>query len=286
MLLSEYNKLDFKSVEEVVLKDVEKLLKSVSVEQITNAVLNFRNIEDDDYCKLSAFKDGKSAELDKEGLIEDLQLSSIIELNNMSYSLRVTNIQKLIPQIKEAVILIFKKYGLACACNMYFTPNKNNNCFVYHSDYQETLIYQVYGEKTWVFPLDEDNKYLRVPNFRFPGYSPKKTFKKIFKPGSLHSVSHSLLHRAFLEGKSPSIHLTFGIEQKKDLDFMRKIIEGVLSKNLELLLTSPFSKDGSKKQVESFLEQLSSIDLDKESAEFCDIADKESIRLVKNGRKY
>ena len=284
--MTDKDKLEFRGVQEFNHKEILELFKSVSMESVNKSFLHFESEDNGEYCQLSAFKEGKGINFDKEELIKKLKAKSIVDLDELSYSLRITNVQKLIPQIRKVILYIYKKYGLASSCNMYFTPNKQNNCFLYHSDYQETLIYQMFGDKIWNFPVDEDDNYVRIPNFSSYGYTPDKTVEKKFTQGNIYSISHSLLHRAFLSSDSPAIHFTFAIEQKKTLDFVKAVVEEILTKDMESLLKTTFNEEDSKAQIKKFIKDISLIDLDEESKKFQDAADVKSIGLIKKGRRY
>ena len=74
----------------------------------------------------------------------------------MPFSIRIYNIQLIVPELKRYCLEQYKKHNNILISNFYYTPNSENQCMTYHSDICDIVAMQIEGMKTWHFPLDEN----------------------------------------------------------------------------------------------------------------------------------
>ena len=161
---------------------------------------------------MSAFKDDEVYEdIDLYTFIKNLNANNIEEnLSSLPCSLRITNVQMLSTELKKICIQLYKETGFPVTVNMYVTPGAGKNCFSYHSDPQETLVYQVRGNKKWFIPLDKNSKKI----IGITGAPPEdvdqlENFEFKISKDNFAFLPHGMFHKAEAFEGDLSIHITF-----------------------------------------------------------------------------
>lgn len=168
------------------------------------------------FAQLDGFKDGKMAPLNQEDF-SLIQNDDLLELSRLKKSFRLTNVQLFVPAVARACEELSKTAkGRVFSANLYFTPNSLAQCFVMHSDPQETFVYQVHGQKKWTFIELADGTFLSEKyesNFTLKDYQKGKIQGKEYelnlKEGEALSFGYNLHHRATNLHDLPSVHITF-----------------------------------------------------------------------------
>lgn len=159
----------------------------------------------------AAFKDGQpftDVDLDKE--VAKMTCENVLSvLKQLPCSVRVTNVQQIDDDLKKLCLYLYKETDYAVTVNMYITPGAGQNCFLYHPDDQETLVYQLYGRKNWSIPLDENKKeiYSYIPFTE--NDSIKSELSYILNSGEMTYLPNCLVHKAEAFPEELSIHFTF-----------------------------------------------------------------------------
>lgn len=191
-------------------EDLRDLFSSVSLEGIIKSYLD--KVQNRSYGKCTAFLNGETVPLKEDAVQAILDKERI---KGLGQSIRITNLQKFYPPVKDICDIYFKKYKKLLTAAVYITPDKDSQCFLYHSDPQHIFVYQVEGEKRWSFPLidgeilketaleQEINKRVNENRIEFD----VETLNLV--PGDFLEVPYAFSHRAQNELNRPSVHLTF-----------------------------------------------------------------------------
>lgn len=160
---------------------------------------------------ISPFKDGDAFYgLDVNKELSNLNPDDFFEkLSTLPCSVRLTNIQILSEDIKKLCLSMYKESGYPVTVNMYVTPGEGKNCFLYHPDPQETLVYQIKGDKKWMIPLDDNNNKIiaSTAEEHYVGDF-KNLYQYDLKEGQFSYLPHCMVHKAEAN-KGLSIHITF-----------------------------------------------------------------------------
>lgn len=128
-------------------------------------------------------------------------------------SFRMTNLQLFVPELKEFCLDLGARHGSGVNVNLYFTPQKTAKCFVFHSDFHKSLIYQIEGTKEWTF-LKREGEFLgNRPGTRVDAKETDGRHVVTLVPGSFLEVPLGLVHEAIGIDESPSVHLTFSLPE-------------------------------------------------------------------------
>jgi ribosomal protein L16 Arg81 hydroxylase len=137
------------------------------------------------------------------------------ELSALEHSFRITNIQTFHPQLKDFCKSVFSNERVLLACSVYLTPNRHSQAFLYHSDPQHILVYQVQGRKTWSFPKI-NGSYITDHTLRQDNNKLLNESKVVFDEekieiceGQFMYIPYAISHKAVNETDTPSVHLTF-----------------------------------------------------------------------------
>lgn len=244
-----------------------------------------------DYLKLGAFKEGYPvSNVSVRDELAKIMKSPFSSLNQMAYSVRLTNFQQVFPEVREVVNYFYREHGYGVGVNMYITPSSETSCFLYHSDYQETFIQQLQGVKKWSFPLDiKTGQWLKVINQSDLNQNPKDVVELELAQGAVLYVGHSLVHRAKnLLKNEPSIHLTYGILTPDQREMMSAFINQLFcdQKIEDLAGNKDLSYQFMAKKLAEAQDKIKSFDLE---AFHKDFMEKENIKkaiMCKKGRKY
>lgn len=181
-------------------------------------------LQKDDYVSLRFYLNGKEQAFELEDFFNALKQHQEEFLAQFPYSWRLTNIQNLHSEIKENCRELSLLKGGAITCNLYFTPGAGRNCFLYHSDPQDSFVYQLQGTKRWSFALD-DSDYVKdvslshksFENRYGQSFAENKVFEMI--PGSFMEIPYGLVHKAEIQDQEPSTHLNFAMTYPTRLEF-------------------------------------------------------------------
>ena len=211
--------------------------------------------------------------------------SKIFELDT---SLRVTNIQNINCIIRDICNDLSKRFKIPMTCNMYVSPHEHINCLGKHADIQETFIFQVMGHKLWTIYQNDDDEDIRLDHSSVARDNIKEKSRSVrLDQREILYTPSNLVHKVECDKEISSIHLNFALnlrnksepchhffhliqeEMKKHMDFNRPLDSETLG---------PLLKDF-QSVTSSF--NLNKIIYDYERKQFL-----ESIRLLKEGRKY
>lgn len=246
---------------------------------------------ENDFVLLEFYLNGKSFKYDLSQFYDHVEHFSLEQFNDSTpYSFRLTNVQRLSGEIREACQLLEKHYQRTVVCNLYFTPGPDKNCFTYHVDHQDTYIVQLNGAKTWLFPLDESGNYFRYIKDGSFEASLVKDYKKksiLVEKGSQFAVPHALVHKAEIQGSGPSIHLTFATIDFHNLDLFQELMGQLLkSAGLESVQKEKLDMSDISDIVQKLLSKASSLS-EKEIVEAIQSrVFLENLKISKSGRNY
>jgi ribosomal protein L16 Arg81 hydroxylase len=182
----------------------------------------------DEYVSLRFYLNGKEELIDLELFFQQLEQGKEQFLKAFPYSFRLTNVQNLDPHLKTNCHELAQLKGGAITSNLYFTPGQHRNCFLYHSDPQDSFVLHVLGKKHWSFAL-QDSQY--VQDFSLSHYGFEKVYGKDFDqtqsfhltPGSFLEIPYGCIHKAEIQGSEPAIHLNFALTYPTRIEFMQFI---------------------------------------------------------------
>lgn len=137
------------------------------------------------------------------------------DLSSHPYSLKLTNLQLLVPELQDLCAEYLSVHGEAMYINFYITPNDRAQCFSHHGDLEEIMIYQLSGKKRWVFFRRSEETVRNGPRGYDRKYcdeiSPDEEWGITLHPGNWLEIPYGFVHRAVNEDPAtPSYHLTFG----------------------------------------------------------------------------
>lgn len=144
---------------------------------------------------------------------------------DIEVSLLLTNLQLLDPLIAEAALMLEKHFECEVFCNLFFTPGPGRDVFVYHSDFSDSVILQLQGQKTWHHFQNPDGTPV-VDNKQVPWVPKPHEIEKTFvmEPGSQVTFGHGEVHTAKFVGNVPSIHLNFSTRHVTQEYFLRYLM--------------------------------------------------------------
>jgi ribosomal protein L16 Arg81 hydroxylase len=198
-------------------------------------------------------------------------------------SFRLTNIQLFDGRLKRLCEDLLKASGEVVTVNLYFTPHHESQCFDFHSDAQDSFIYQLMGEKEWTF-LKKDGEYVRethetqqVLNHYFLEKESFEEERLLLTTGKALKFPYCLLHQARNLQTTPSVHLTFA--------WQRPSIGGLIHYMMEQLKVGLSTNYFSKIDLEEVLQDLKKIPPSVVQDYFQDFRTQEMLK-AKEGRKY
>lgn len=207
-------------------------------------------------------------------------------LGSLETSIRLTNVHKFIGPVKEFCHASFAKSGHPMVCNMYITPGKTSNCFLFHSDYQDNIIQQLKGSKNWFFPLDKDAKGLRLqPRGPFSQHF-EDIYSLVIDQGQTMFFGNSVVHKAMATEEDISVHLTYAIFRRTKMDLRDFLVSKAFGHQSALLAEGVGDKNDMKEMTNSFINKLSQIDSEKLIDDYLQLIEKENLRILKKGRRY
>tara|TARA_B100001971_G_scaffold215182_1_gene259180 strand:+ start:124097 stop:124951 length:855 start_codon:yes stop_codon:yes gene_type:complete len=203
------------------LPEADSLTQLPSIETILKKHFQYWQ-EDKNFADILSFKDGK-----KQEAVQNLEIGQI---ESGSYSYKLSGLQNSISELNDFCNLVFKKYGLSITCNLYITPAGGNNCFNFHTDPQDIYIYQLAGNKEWLFQQTENNKY--YINAQNVGDIEVKfdTTKVVFQEGHMYYLPRGIAHKAFSKDDL-SAHLSFSSFKLNSIDFFEFCIKKEIKLN-------------------------------------------------------
>jgi hypothetical protein len=118
---------------------------------------------------------------------------------------------------------------------MYITPGKERNCFEFHTDPHASMIYQVLGQKKWLFPQIQ-SRYLSAynPMRPLPSFESSKVKSHLLKENHWLLMPEGAIHKAEIRGAKPSIHLTFSFFTNRTPQGVADFFEQRLKEVLDL----------------------------------------------------
>lgn len=185
------------------------------------------------YVTLSAFKDGVSFNLSEEEKATFLS-GEMERIKELPCSFRVTNVQLIDPVVRAFTENCYQKHGLLTTTNLYITPNSDSQCFVYHGDPHDTLIYQLTGAKEWSFPKQQRELAFLKPALRADAaaFNEKKiSFEEelvTIRQGEVMSFPLHLIHKACNKDLEISSHLTISASYPHAYDLKNYLFSRLL----------------------------------------------------------
>ncbi len=247
--------------------------------------------ENKSYLKIQAFKDGDIvAGARPEELLKKKTSNVFNALNQLPYSIRLTNFQRVFPELRKKGMWLSKVLGSPVTCNVYISPGNGSRCFVYHTDYQEAVVQQVMGAKEWSFPLDKSGeKALGNINWKKVDQNPDQVERTTLSKGECLYLGHSIVHAAQNRSSELSIHITYGINSTTQLCYANAILKNVLdfdSIGEELLANKTIDFKNCEKTIELLQESLEKMKSNIQMVDFQEESFKRKTRLLKKGRSY
>lgn len=227
-----------------------KLSKKMNKQKINEIISNHLKcyIGPDKIVSLSTFKDGQGYnKLENETLRSIANCNDPIEeLKKLPCSLNLGSLQFIDNDIKEFVDNVYATYGLAPVVHMMITP-ENLTGFGYHIDPLKSYIMQLYGEKEWLFPIDEDEQYIFYPEpfsaTKFQSFSKQES--RIFKPGHCYGISRGTIHKAVNNSQDLNIHFAMPTYQLDQSFALKAMLEDTVQLNFNQLINLPSCDDES-----------------------------------------
>ena len=202
-------------------------------------------------------------------------------------AIRITNVQKTNLIIGDICNQLSNRFRMPATCNMYLSPNDSYNCLGKHSDPQETFIFQLLGKKNWKIFTKNQDEDLRLLNSKAIN-GPQKEFRSIcLEQGETLYTPSNLVHKVECFPNISSVHLNFALNLRHTNElysyFFRKINEKIDSK---YDLSLPLSKKNISSISHIFQSTISSTDFKSLQQAYERDQFMESMRLMKEGRKY
>lgn len=136
-------------------------------------------------------------------------------LGSLPYSVKITGLQELDANVHAFCTSLSQalNWDFFLSANMYITPGPGKNCFEFHSDPHLSMIYQVGGAKTWLFPTQEQELVCHYnPELPLPFFDPHAVEEKHLAAGQWLFVPLGAIHRAVNEEHDVSVHVTFSVQ--------------------------------------------------------------------------
>lgn len=245
----------------------------------------------DEYVTLSNFLNAEKYMYSRSKLVEELKTLSEEDFSrNYPCSFRLTNVQRLSPDIAKICHEFGKKFNKVSTCNLYFTPGLDKNCFDYHSDIQEILILHLKGIKEWKFPLDESGKFIcHVKDMTFD----KKHLTSggeeniLLQPGDQLLVPYAMAHGVQIKSEGPAIHLTFSTYEKQVRNVTDNVFREILNAmNLQDRQFDKLELDEVRAIVGQFKKMAFSLNADTLTTKIQNEMFKDDIKTAKLGRSF
>lgn len=270
----------------VIIEDqfIQETLSKIDTNTLAKNIIEIIDGKPSRYNQVNPFKNGFVNNANKDEIRSKLENHTFTSIDT---SLRITNIQNINPEIKKVQLYLYKSFKLPSSCNLYFTPSSKANCFNFHSDYQEALIYQISGSKKWTIPLDENkNPLLTVNHNEDNPYEKEDNITFDVKKNDLFSLSHSIIHKAEHQGDEASLHLTFAIQKPNEYDIANQLIQDLYSGDKIKKALSHQVESDIHSALTSVLKKLDDHDLKAFEKKTERILTQKELLLIKKGRLY
>ena len=241
---------------------------------------NFRFVD------AATFKDGVKFQCSQ----DDLDIFYKADTNlikKLACSFRLSNIHLVNRKIGELASQLSKSLGFAVTVNLYITPNADSQCFVYHGDPNDTLIYQILGEKLWSFPKVNQGHCFVKDKLRADA-SDFNESKVIFedelielKRGDIISFPYNLIHKAQNLKDDISAHLTFSVNYPNHFELKNFLVSSMLKTNL----AEEFNKAGDEKSIIDLLSKAPA-NFEESIKEYFSEFEENQLKLINEGRPY
>ena len=284
--IEELSKNQIQSFED---KEISQELKKIENQHLVDSILEALKFKEDDYIGIDAYIDGKPKVLKADKVKSILEEHGLDKPELFDFSFRVTNFQKISKIAMSVQKLIYKKYRRVSTCNLYYTPSTDANCFLFHPDYQQTIVFQLLGKKNWSFlKLSESDRLLVDPIYTNKSQEKTIGMKIPISIGESIIFSHSLVHKAEIEQSTgPSIHLTFSLPNFNSLDIVKDLISKEFYPKTYTNLDREIDSIDDFKSLLSDLEKtIANIDIEKEFKRLQDKKYNSEINTLKKGRNY
>ncbi len=217
----------------------------------------------------------------------------MMEIHRFPCSIKITGLQLVSPEIRSLTQFVFEKFGFAMTCNLYLTPAGEKNCFTYHIDPHKVFILQIWGQKLWHFPLDQQtHRHIFSPEVitAEEHQNHSKTFDLLIEKGQGIAISKGILHKAIQTGTGPSIHLSFAGLQPDVYDFFK--FAGIDTKSFDLKTLHNLRNDChlSSERIYQYIHELNlkynDVYLEEALKRFLEFRAEEALFITKFGRNY
>lgn len=261
--------------------EISKILQNVEAYKLYADSMSALDVQG---VSVSAFEMGNSIDLALEQL---LKITDVQKLSLLPSSLRFTNVQIVDENISKVVQIFWDKFGIPLSCNAYYTPDHESQCFTYHSDPQESIIYQIMGGKCWHFPKKDSafyaDKHIGLIHGQEIERHPEnfEIFKIDMNTGDTLMIPYGYSHKAINVKNEPSVHLTFSHEDLNLNQFNEEFFSSLVDiDNFEENYFKPFSMEQIEK-IPNFLAEKDNLEQLLEQK----IKHKNEI-MIKKGRPY
>lgn len=238
---------------------------------------------------VSGYKDGEFfPDFKAEEYFSNTKTETIIrDLSNLPCSIRLTNIQLLNSELKKVCLSLYRKLDIPVTVNLYITPGAGKNCFTFHADTQDTLIYQLYGRKKWFIPIEEKKEVFSLSAGYLTDFEKLESNSFEIEERDFYYLPHCIVHKAEAYENELSIHITFAVLNSfKSMIpiFINDEMERLLSLNKEYYET--INSESSKKCLDLIKNKLLETDTENLNNQFWARINKERLKVLKIGRHY
>lgn len=219
--------VSFDSISEHVFSSLQSLTLS---KLITDYNLKSKNFP---FVVCGAFKDGLPYEVTELSRARFLS-AEMAEIEKLQCSFRITNVQLVNPLVQDFTNICYLQFGLVCTVNLYVTPNSDAQCFVFHGDPHDSLIYQITGAKEWSFPVVDSSCAFLRPGLRADAslFNERKVSfeerKILMNKGDVMTFPMNMIHKAVNHSKAVSAHLTISTSYPNSNELNQHILSRIL----------------------------------------------------------
>lgn len=152
-------------------------------------------------------------------------------------SLKISNLQSLIPAIKKFTQKYFSEEGILLSCTLDIIPSQTGQKF--KTDHEHLLVYQMQGQSLWQFPLIkeaplvESNLISKTVDLIESGVLKTKCDDYHLKQHEFLFIPYAHTHKVSRENDSLCAYLTFSQDTIHAGDIQDFIMKNVLKKNPE-----------------------------------------------------
>lgn len=274
--MEKLNTIDHKSIGIFEFEDSQFLsvCKQFATEHMPDTIKNLLSqyLETNDFIDVFFVNDAQELKEKKTEKINQLiQSDDIIqELSKLDSSLKLSGIQNINQDIKNLLNKVYEDTGAAMTCNMYITPAINDSCFKFHADAQDVYAVQVYGDKQWLLPLNDQNEF--KISFYETGTTSVQDFEKLerfdLNEGKAIKLSRGHIHRAINLSEKLSIHLSFSTFPDSDFDVIHLFTSKLLNFDKyylkDLILNNDITEEATSNLLEMLRERITNIDITQE----------------------